>query len=449
MREKNSTTTMGSPAGGTAVGDASANSVDGGSLALPGRDVLSEVLRDGAQRLLAQAIDAEVADWIERHAAITDEKGRQQVVRNGHHPSRTLVTGVGPVDVKQPRVLDRRIVGRNEDGQDVDADGREIERFSSKILPPYLRKTKAIEELIPWLYLKGVSTGDFGEALQTLVGQQAAGLSATTITRLMTAWQEEYAAWSRRSLADKQYVYVWADGIHFNIRLEEDRQCILVLMGATADGKKELISVVDGHRESEQSWLSLLLDCKQRGLTVDPRVATADGAKGFWKALQQVWPTTRSQRCWVHKTINVLDKMAKSVQRGAKEKLQQIWMAPTRAKAAQAFDHFVAMYEAKYPRAVECLKEDRDALLTFYDLPAEHWIHLRTTNPIESTFATVRLRHRRTKGNGSRNACLAMVFKLAESASRRWRALNGAKLLPEVVSGVQFVDGEKVEKDAA
>lgn len=366
-----------------------------------------------------------------------------------HHPLRTLVTGVGPVDVKQPRVLDRRIVGQDQDGQDVDAEGRPITRFSSKILPPYLRKTKAIEELIPWLYLKGVSTGDFGESLKTLVGSQAAGLSATTITRLMTAWQDEHAAWNRRSLADKQYVYMWADGIHFNIRLEEDRQCILVLMGATAEGKKELIAVVDGHRESEQSWFNLMLDCKQRGLTIDPKVATADGAKGFWKALQKVWPTTRSQRCWVHKTINVLDKVAKTVQPGAKEKLKQIWMAPTRAKAEQAFDHFVAMYKAKYPRAVECLKEDRDALLTFYDLPAEHWIHLRTTNPIESTFATVRLRHRRTKGNGSRNACLAMVFKLCESASRRWRSLNGAKLLPEVISGVQFIDGEKQEKDAA
>jgi len=440
MREENSTTTMPGP-------DVFGKNVE--TIPAPGRDVLTEVLRDGAQRLLAQAVDAEVSDWIERHAALTNEHGRQQVVRNGHHPSRTLVTGVGPVEVKQPRVLDRRIVGRNKDGQYIDADGRPIKRFGSKILPPYLRKTKAIEELIPWLYLKGVSTGDFGQALQTLVGTHAAGLSATTITRLMAAWQDEHQAWSRRSLADKQYVYVWADGIHFNIRLEEDRQCILVLMGATAEGKKELIAVVDGHRESEQSWFNLMLDCKQRGLSIDPKVATADGAKGFWKALQKVWPTTRSQRCWVHKTVNVLDKMAKKEQPGAKDKLKQIWMAATRADATQAFDHFVAQYEAKYPRAVECLQEDRDALLTFYDLPAEHWIHLRTTNPIESTFATVRLRHRRTKGNGSRDACLAMVFKLAESASRKWRALNGATLLPEVISGVQFIDGEKIEKDAA
>ena len=438
--DENNTTTMRLPV--AAYEDAAA-------IAVSKSDALTEILRGGAQRLLRQAIDTEVTDWIERHAGLTDDRDRQQVVRNGHHPARTLVTGVGPVEVKQPRILDRRIVGQDQDGQDVDAAGRPVTRFSSKILPPYLRKTRAIEELIPWLYLKGISTGDFGEALQALVGSQAAGLSATTITRLMVAWQDEHKDWSRRSLAGKQYVYVWADGIHFNIRLEENRQCILVLMGATADGKKELIAVVDGHRESEQSWRTLMLDCKQRGLVIDPKVATADGAKGFWKALKQVWPTTRSQRCWVHKTVNVLDKMAKKVQPDAKDKLKQIWMAPTRADAEQAFENFVAMYEAKYLRAVECLKEDRVECLAFYDFPAEHWVHLRTTNPIESTFATVRLRHRRTKGNGSRVACLAMVFKLCESASRRWRTLNGAKWLPEVISDVQFIDGERAEKDAA
>ena len=425
-------------------------------------DVLTGILRDGAQRLLAQAIDAEVDDWIERHAASKTERGHQGVVRNGHHPTRTLVTGVGPVDVSQPRVLDRRIVERrktpivDEAGRTIgtreewlDAEGRPIERFSSKILPPYLRKTKALEELIPWLYLKGVSTGAFGEALQALVGPRAAGLSATTITRLMGVWQDEYKVWNRRSLEGKQYVYVWADGIHFNIRLEEDRQCILVLMGATADGRKELIAVADGHRESEQSWFTLLLDCKQRGLSIDPKLATADGALGFWKALPQVWPTTREQRCWVHKTANVLDKMAKKVQPDAKALLHEIWMSPTREDANQAFDHFVATYEAKYPGAVECLKKDRDVLLTFYDFPAEHWIHLRTTNPIESTFATVRLRHRRTKGSGSRVACLAMVFKLCASAQKTWRLLNGATRLPDVIAGVKFINGEKTEKIAA
>ena len=427
------------------------------TIPVPGRDVLTEILRAGAQRLLGQAITAEVEDWTARHAQFKDEQGRQQVVKNGHHPPRTLVTGVGPVEITQPRVLDRRIVGRRDVElapgetvrQDVDAAGQPVTRFSSSILPPYLRKTKALDELIPWLYLKGVSTGAFAEALQALVGPQATGLSATTITRLLTAWQDEHQAWSRRSLADRPYVYLWADGIHFNIRLEEDRQCILVLMGATAEGRKELIAVTDGHRESEQSWFALLLDCKQRGLRVDPKLATADGALGFWKALPQVWPTTREQRCWVHKTANVLDKMAKAVQPGAKAKLHEIWMAPTRTGAEQAFDRFVATYEPKYPHAVECLKKDRDVLLTFYDFPAEHWIHLRTTNPIESTFATVRLRHRRTKGNGSRAACLAMVFKLCESAERYWRLLNGAQWLPDVIAGIQFIDGEKPEKDAA
>lgn len=420
-----------------------------GSMAAPAGDVLTGILRDGAQRLLAQAIHAEVDDWIGQHAGLRDDQGRQQVVKNGHHPRRTLVTGVGPVEVTQPRVLDRRIAGRDENGQDLDAEGRPVERFRSSILPPYLRKTKAMEELIPWLYLKGVSTGGFAEALQALVGPSAAGLSATTITRLTSVWQDEYKAWNARSLEGKQYVYVWADGIHFNIRLEEDKQCILVLMGATAEGRKELIAVADGHRESEQSWHTLLLDCKQRGMTIDPKLAIADGALGFWAALPKVYPTTREQRCWVHKTANVLDKMAKRVQGGAKDKLHEIWMSPTREDAEKAFDQFVELYGAKYAGAVECLKKDRDELLAFYDFPAAHWAHLRTTNPIESTFATVRLRHRRTKGSGSRVACLAMVFKLCESAAKHWRSLNGSKLLPDVIAGVKFVNGEKPEKDAA
>ena len=419
------------------------------TIPVPGRDVLTEVLRGGAQRMLVEAIDAEADDWIAQHAALKDRRGCRAVVRNGHHPTRTLVTGIGPVEVSQPRVLDRRIVGTNDTGESIDANGQPVERFRSSILPPYLRKTKAIEELIPWLYLKGISTGDFGEALAALVGPQAAGLSAAAITRLLTAWQEEYAVWNRRSLAGKQYVYIWADGVHFNIRLEEDRQCILVLMGATADGHKELIAVVDGHRESEQSWFGLLLDCKQRGLTLDPKLATADGALGFWTALPQVYPTTREQRCWVHKTANVLDKLAKKVHSGAKGKLHEIWMAPTREDAQQAFDQFIELYEAKYPGAVECLKKDRDVLLAFYDFPASHWRHLRTTNPIESTFATVRLRHRRTKGNGSRSACLAMVFKLCRAAARRWQTLAGAKLLPEVIADVKFINGEKPQKSAA
>jgi transposase-like protein len=399
------------------------------------RDALTEVLRSGAQRLLAEAIEAEVAEWIGARVHLADAAGRRQVVRNGRLPKRSILTGIGPVDVEQPRVHDRR--------------GEEGEPFSSKILPPYLRKTRSLEELIPWLYLKGVSTGDFSEALSALVGPGAEGLSASTITRLKTVWEEEFKEWNRRSLEGKHYVYVWADGVHFNVRLEEDRQCILVLMGATPEGKKELVAVADGYRESEQSWKELLLDVKARGLAIDPKLATGDGALGFWKALDQVYPSTRAQRCWVHKTANVLDKMPKRVQPGAKEALHQIWMAETRKDANIAFDVFLATYGAKYPKACECLSKDRAELLTFYDFPAEHWKHLRTTNPIESTFATVRLRHRRTKGSGSRTACLTMVYKLMQSAANRWRLLNGFQLLDDVIQGVQFIDGIKPQQDAA
>jgi transposase-like protein len=386
--------------------------------------------------MLATAIEAEVADWIDRHAHMKDENGRRQVVRNGHLPERTITTGLGEVAVRQPRVRDRRPAG-------------EREKFTSKILPPYLRKTKSIEDLIPWLYLKGVSTGDFPEALAALLGADAAGLSATTVTRLKTHWEDEYSQWSKRSLEGKEYVYVWADGIYFNIRLEEDRQCMLVLMGATPEGKKELIAIHDGHRESEQSWKELLLDCKSRGLTVDPKLATGDGALGFWKALAQVYPETREQRCTVHKTANILDKLPKRLQSGAKEKLHDIWNADSRENANKAFDLFLETYQAKYPKAAECLAKDRDTLLAFYDFPAEHWIHLRTTNPIESTFATVRLRHRKTKGNGSRKACLTMVFKLVQAAEKKWRVLNGAMLIPDVIRGVTFTDGIREARAAA
>ncbi len=393
-------------------------------------DPLTDVLRRGARLMLIDAIETEVATWIEDRQSITDADGHRQVVRNGYASPRTVVTGVGPLEVKMPRVHDRR-----------PADQRE--RFTSSILPPYLRKAKAIDELIPWLYLKGVSTGGFHEALQALLGPNCPGLSASSVTRLLSTWQDEQAAWSQRDLSDKQYVYVWADGIHFNIRLEEDRQCILVLIGATAEGEKELIAVQDGHRESEQSWSSMLLDLKARGLTIDPKVAVADGALGFWAAARKAWPNTREQRCWVHKTVNVLDNLPKRLQPQAKDKLHQIWMASTRKDAGDAFDLFVQTYEAKYPKAVECLTKDRDVLLTFYDFPAEHWVHLRTTNPIESTFATVRLRHKRTKGNGSRKACLAMVFKLVESAQKRWRKLNSHELIQDVIANVTFTDGEK------
>jgi len=386
--------------------------------------------------MLAQAIQEEVVEWIEQRADLHDAQGRHQVVRNGYLPQRTITTGIGHVEVKQPRVRDHRPAS-------------EAERFTSKILPPYLRKTKSIEELIPWLYLKGVSTGDFSEALAALLGKNAKGLSASTITRLKKVWEGEYATWNKRSLCGKEYVYVWADGVHFNIRLEEDRQCILVLMGATKDGKKELIAIADGYRESEQSWRSLLLDVKSRGFSIDPKLATGDGALGFWKALKKVFPKTREQRCWVHKTANVLDKMPKRLQHQAKAMLHEIWMSDTRENANRAFDLFVATYQAKYPKSCECLSKDRDVLLTFYDFPAEHWIHLRTTNPIESTFATVRLRTKRTKGCGTRTACLTMVFKLMQSAQKRWRTLNGSERIPDVIQGIHFINGEKQPKAAA
>jgi transposase-like protein len=400
------------------------------------QDVLTEILRQGAQQMLTTAIEAEVTDWIDSHCHLQDERGHRQVVRNGYLPERSITTGLVPVEIRQPRVHDRRPRAA-------------AEPFSSKILPPYLRKTKSIEQLLPWLYLKGISTGDFNEALQALVGPECPGLSASTITRLLEDWRAQYQAWSKRSLKDKHYVYLWVDGIHFNIRLEEDRQCILVFMGATADGQKELVAIADGYRESEQSWRELLVDVKSRGLTVDPKLATGDGALGFWKVLPQVFPTTRTQRCWVHKTANVLDKLPKRLQARAKEAIHDIWMADSRAAANQAFDVFLETYAAKYPKACECLAKDREELLAFYDFPAEHWKHLRTTNPIESVFATVRLRHRRTKGNGSRTACLAMVHQLMQSASKRWRLLNGSDLLPDVIAGVQFTDGVKSQEVAA
>jgi putative transposase len=400
------------------------------------RDVLTDVLRHGAQKMLSQAIEAEVHDWIEQHAGHRDSQGRQQVVRNGYLPERTILTGIGAVEVKQPRVRDRRPKG-------------ERESFCSQILPPYLRKTKSVEELIPWLYLKGISTGDFNEALAAILGPDAKGLSATTVTRLKEIWQQEFRDWSQRSLEGKQYVYVWADGIHFNIRLEDERQCILVLMGATPDGTKEVIAISEGYRESEQSWRALLLDCQSRGLVLDPELAIADGALGFWKALPQVWPKTRGQRCWVHKTANVLDKLPKGQQAKAKEMLHAIWMAPSRDEANKAFDLFLRTWEAKYTKATDCLVKDRDALLAFYDFPAEHWLHIRTTNPIESVLATVRLRTCKTKGCGSRVACETMVFKLMESAAKGWRKLNGCALLPDVLRGVKFVDGEKLTESAA
>jgi transposase-like protein len=399
------------------------------------RDVLTEILRQGAQKMLATAIENEVVEYIAEHENQRDACGYRLVVRNGWLLARTIQTGVGPVEVEQPRVNDKRI---DENGQRI--------HFSSKILPPYLRRTKSIDELIPWLYLKGISTGDFTEALQALLGPQAPGLSATNIVRLKESWQQEWADWSKRSLEGKYYVYLWADGVYFNIRLEDpgnNKQCILVLMGATSDGRKELIAIAEGYRESAQSWRELLLDVKNRGLSQAAKLATGDGALGFWAALREIYPATQEQRCWVHKTANVLNKLPKSLHPKAKSMLHDIWMAETRKQADTAFDLFITTFQAKYPKAIECLAKDRDVLLSFYDFPAEHWVHLRTTNPIESTFATVRLRTRRTKGCGSRTACLTMVFKLAQCAERHWRRLNAKELIVEVIRGITFVNGVK------
>jgi len=382
--------------------------------------------------MLQAALESEVQSFLDEQAARVDDRGRRRVVRNGHLPAREIVTGAGPLEIRQPRVRDKT------------ADPAERVQFSSAILPPYLRKSKSVEELIPWLYLKGISTGDFSDALQALVGENVSGFSANVVVRLKEQWSREYDAWSRRSLSEKQYVYLWVDGIYANVRLEDEansRQCLLVVMGATADGNKHLIAVADGYRESKQSWLELLLDLKQRGLTVPPKLAIGDGALGFWAALREVFPETREQRCWVHKTANVLNKMPKSVQPKAKADVHEIWQAETREMANQAFDHFLEKYGVKYQAACDCLTRDRDVLLTFYDFPAEHWGHLRTTNPIESTFATIRLRHRRTKGNGTRRASLTMMFKLAQAAQKHWRRLNGHEQIALLLLGNVFTDG--------
>lgn len=409
-------------------------------LAMPGKsdDPLTEILRRGARSLLEQAIQAEVAEYIDQRKHHLDDAGRRLVVRNGSMPEREIQTSLGQIPVKQPRVNDRRI---DENGQ--------RKRFHSSILPPYLRRSKAIEELLPWLYLKGVSTGDFSDALAAILGKDAPGMSATTIARLKDIWASEYQAWSKRSFATKRFVYVWADGIHFNIRLgEDDRMCILVVMGATADGKKELIAVESGYRESEISWKQLLVSLRDRGLTIAPELAVADGALGFWGALSEVFPATTHQRCWVHKTANVLDKLPKTKQLGAKTALHEIYMAETKAEANLAFDRFIEVYTEKYPRAAACLSKNREEMMAFYDFPAEHWRHIRTTNPIESTFATVRLRTKKTKGSGSVDATLHMVFKLTQSAAKGWKKLNGSKLLADVIDArFTFVDG--IKKDVA
>ena len=398
------------------------------------RDALTEVLRQGAWRMLAQTVESEVEAFVVAHEHIRDEEGRRLVIRNGYLPERTIQTGIGDIAVKAPRVRDRSGSGL---------------RFTSTILPPYLRRTKSIEELIPWLYLKGISTGDFSEALAALLGPDAPGLSAATVSRLKEVWKGDLEAWQRRDLSGKRYVYFWVDGVYFQARLEQAKQCFLVIIGADEAGNKELVGLWDGFRESEQSWMELLLDLKSRGLEVGPKLAVGDGALGFWNALRKGYGQTRQQRCWVHKTANVLNKLPKSLQQQAKQRLQEIWMAEGRDESEKAFDLFIDSYQAKYPKAAQCLAKDRDTLLAFYDFPAEHWLHIRTTNPIESTFATVRLRTAKTRGCLSRETASTMVFKLTLCAQGRWRRLNGSIWLADVIEGVKFEDGFKVEKIAA
>ena len=399
-------------------------------------DPLTELLRSGARDLIQQAVEAELSVLLDAYSDDLTEDGRARLVRHGHLPEREVVTGIGAVPVKVPRVRDR-------------SEGSEKIRFTSTILPPYLRKAKSIEELLPWLYLKGISTGDFQEALAALLGPNAAGLSSTTISRLKVDWWDEYDRWQRRDLTTRRFVYIWADGVYFRPRMAEEKQCVLVVIGADEWGRKEIIGLADGYRESTQSWRELLLDLQRRGLAHAPDLAIGDGALGFWNALREVFGATKEQRCWFHKTGNVLNAMPKSVQAKAKGHLHDIWQAETRVDAEAAFDFFITTYGVKYDKAVGKLLKDRDVLLAFYDFPAEHWKHVRTTNPIESTFATVRHRTGKTKGCLSRKTGLAMAFKLMMSAQNKWRKLDGAKRMPEIIEGIAFKDGIKQLNHAA
>ena len=399
-------------------------------LKAPTRDTLSELLKAGARQLLSQAIEAELVEMLSSH---TDKKvdGRQAVVRNGYLPERTIQTGLGDVPVKVPKVRDRS-------GQGI--------KFNSKLVPPYLKRTKTIEEFIPWLYLKGISTGDMHSTLEALLGEGAHGLSAATVSRLKQDWEAAYDRWRQRDLSRRRYVYVWADGVYSNVRMD-DRLCLLVIVGSDDTGRKEVLAVVDGYRESEASWLEVLSQLENQGLTIPPMLAVGDGALGLWKAIAKQWPQTRQQRCWVHKTANVLNKVPKATQPKVKEALHDIWMAETQLAAAKAFGGCVKRFEGKYPQAMACLQKDHEALLAFYDFPAMHWQHIRTTNPIESVFATIRLRTTKTKNCGSRKTTLTMAWQLMKTAQKRWYRLRGYQLLADVVEGATFKDGERVETD--
>jgi len=396
-------------------------------------DPLTDVLRAGARRLLAQAIELEADAFLADMRNLKLPDGRARLVRHGHGPEREIQTGIGPVPVSRVRIRDR--------GATTAVDRV---RFSSSILPKWARRTRRLDALLPVLYLRGVSTGDFQDALAALLGCDAPNLSPSGIAPRTAEWQAEYVRWQGRDLSARRYVYVWADGVYLQARMEEHAECMLVLIGATPEGRKELVGFQVGVRESAQSWRELLIEVKRRGLTIAPEIAVGDGALGFWKALDEIYPGTRHQRCWLHKIGNVLNKVVKSVQPAMKADLREIHGAPTRAAAEGAVDVFVEKYGAKYPRAAECLTKDQDALLAFYDFPAEHWDHLRTSNPIESVFATVRHRTVRTKGALSPTTARLMVFKLVMAASKTWRRLKGENQLPKVVAGVTFRDGTEV-----
>lgn len=399
---------------------------------------IERIAREGARTLLQAALEVEVEDHLNRYDHLRDEDGLRTVVRNGHAPRRLILTGVGPVALRRPRIDERRAKGQG---------GHQ--EFSSSILPPFLRRTPTLEGALATLYLKGVSTNDFATALEAIMGEGAKGLSASSISKLKQVWEVQYEEWRKRPLESKGYPYIWADGVYFNVRMEEERSCILVVIGANYQGKKDLLAVRDGYRESEQSWKELLLELKSRGLEMDPKLAIADGALGFWKALPQVFPSTRAQRCWIHKTLNVLDKMPKSLHGRANTMIRDIYMAETKAKALKAYQLFIDSFEEKYPKAVACLQDDEGALFAFYDMPAAHWQHIRSTNVIESVFATVRLRTTKTKGCGTRVATLTMVFKLVQEAQKGWRRLRGWRKLELIREGRRFVDGVLQEEAAA
>jgi transposase-like protein len=394
---------------------------------------LEEIIRDGARKMLQSAIENEVLEFIENNKYQKDEKGHRLIVRNGYLPKRNIQSGIGDISIKQPRVRDK---------------AKNI-KFTSTLLPRYMKKCPSLENLIPILYLKGVSTNNFQEALESILGEKAKGLSATNIVRLKNDWELEFKEFSQRDMTDKHYIYLWADGIYFNVRLDNDRPCLLVIVGVTPEGKKELVAIHDGQRESKLSWKEVLQDLKKRGLNKSPELAIGDGALGFWRALEEEFPNTKHQRCWVHKTVNILDKMPKSIHGNAKKLIHEMYLSPSKKEALKVYESFMKLYSDKYEKACLCLSKDKDVLFSFYDFPAIHWLHIRTTNAIESTFSTVRHRTRQTKGCGTRMAILSLVYKLAITAQKRWMKIKGYNLLEKVIKGIKYIDGIEAGENVA